>query len=64
LTATPRKSRSSPAVAIHRDTGEPYRWLGADPLSVPFGSLPEVTEQQIAAFITKAEGILAKYGVP
>ena len=52
------------AFAIHPDTGEPYRWPGADPLTVPFAELPAVTEQQITAFITKAEAILAKYGVP
>jgi putative DNA primase/helicase len=53
------------AYGIHPDTKQPYRWLDGDPLAVPFADLPtEVTEKQITAFITKAEVILGKYGVP
>jgi hypothetical protein len=52
------------AYAIHPDTKAPYCWPAGDPLAVPFADLPEVSEEAIAAFVTKAEAILAKYGVP
>jgi putative DNA primase/helicase len=50
--------------ALHPDTKQPYRWLDADPLSVPFAQLPEVSEERIGAFIIAAESVLTKYGTP
>jgi putative DNA primase/helicase len=50
--------------AQHPGTGRPYEWPDGDLLDRPFASLREVTEEQVAAFITKAELVLDKYGVP
>ena len=52
------------AYATHPDTGRPYHWLDGDPLGIPFADLPEVTEEQIIAFIGQAEVVLGKYGRP
>ena len=52
------------AYAIHPDTKAPYTWPEGDPLAIPFFDLPEVTEDQIVAFLAKAEAVLARFGVP
>ena len=52
------------AFAQHPETRAPYRWPDGDPLAIPFAALPEVSEDQVAAFIVKAEAVLARYGKP
>ena len=52
------------AYAVHPDTKQPYHWLDGDPLAIPFADLPEISEQQIATFIARAEAVLGKYGKP
>jgi hypothetical protein len=47
---------------IHPDTQLPYSWVGASPLEVPFGDLPEITPEAIEAFVAEAEVYLARHG--
>jgi len=49
----------------HPDSGQPYTWNGAgDPLTVPIGLLPVVTEAMADAYIAAAEQLLAQCGRP
>jgi len=50
------------AAGIHPKTHEPYYWLCKTPLEVAAHELPLVTEQQVLAFLTKAEDILRAAG--
>ena len=44
------------AYGIHPDTDAPYSWNGSgDPLNVPVGLLPEITEEQTEEIIRQAE---------
>lgn len=54
------------AYATHPDTKEPYEWPDerCHPLITPLDDLPEVTKDQLNDFLTKAEGVLARYGTP
>ncbi|HXP99350.1 MAG TPA: DUF3987 domain-containing protein, partial [Solirubrobacteraceae bacterium] len=49
----------------HPDTGRPYEWNGAgDPLSVPIGMLPTISEARAREFVAAAEKLLAQHGRP
>jgi hypothetical protein len=49
----------------HPDTGQAYVWNGAgDPLTVPIGLLPSITEEQARAFIHEADEFLSRHGRP
>lgn len=49
----------------HPDTGQPYEWNGAgDPLTVPIGLLPTLSEEDARKFIALADQLLANYGRP
>ena len=51
------------AYGIHPDTDEPYSWNGSgDPLNVPVGLLPEITEEQAEEIIRQAEHLFVKNG--
>jgi hypothetical protein len=39
------------AFAIHPDTGRPYEWGEHTPLDVPASALPEVSDEQVIAFL-------------
>lgn len=49
---------------IHPETRQPYEWLGASPLDVPFADLPEITPETIADFVAEAEAYFAAHGTP
>ena len=38
---------------IHPDTSEPYTWSGETPDTVPAADLPAVTQEQVAALVTR-----------
>lgn len=49
----------------HPDTCRPYEWNGVgDPLSVPIGLLPMISEASAREFIAAAEKLLAEHGKP
>jgi Protein of unknown function (DUF3987)/Primase C terminal 2 (PriCT-2)/Bifunctional DNA primase/polymerase, N-terminal len=49
----------------HPDTGLPYVWNGAgDPLTMPIGLLPTLSEEDARKFIALADQMLANYGRP
>lgn len=53
------------AFNIHPTTGKPYEWNGSgNPLDVPIGMLPVVSETDARKYVEAAEQILAKYGRP
>jgi hypothetical protein len=53
------------AFNIHEDTGRPYEWNGiGDPLTVPIGLLPLVSEAGAREYIAAAEKLLAEHGRP
>ena len=52
------------AYAIHPGTKLPYTWAGDDPLTVPVPKLIEVSEDQVIAFVTAADEVLARHGTP
>jgi len=52
------------AFGLHAETGREYTWSNGDPLSVPVADLPEITSEQVEAYIADAEVVLAEYGSP
>ena len=59
------KGQQFVAYNIHEKTGEPYVWNGfGDPLTVPIGLLPSVSEAQTIEFLRRAEELLGEYGSP
>jgi Family of unknown function (DUF5906)/Primase C terminal 2 (PriCT-2) len=50
------------AFGIHPKTGEPYKWFGGDPTTVPVAELPEVSREEVVDFLRAAEAILAAQG--
>lgn len=50
------------AFAIHPDTGRPYVWTGATPLDVPMADLPEITADDLRAYLVECERILREAG--
>lgn len=51
------------AYGVHPDTGREYVWNGAgDPTTVAFDSLPYVAPEELHAFLSAAEELLAEYG--
>ena len=49
----------------HPDTGKPYAWNGmGEPLTVPIGALPVISEAAARAFVAAAEKLLAQHGRP
>ncbi len=59
------KGQQFVAYNIHEKTGEPYAWNGfGDPLTVPIGLLPSVSEEKTVEFLRRAEELLGEYGMP
>ncbi|MCS3896035.1 hypothetical protein M2171_005168 [Bradyrhizobium japonicum USDA 38] len=50
------------AFGDHIETGKPYRWNNGSPLDVKPDDLPAITNDEIAAFLSDAETILAGLG--
>ena len=50
------------AYGIHPRTGEPYKWFGGDPATIPAAELPEATREEIVEFLKACEEILAAQG--
>jgi putative DNA primase/helicase len=50
------------AYGIHPGTGQPYRWLGVGPDTVPLADLPVVTEPDLRDFLAAAEAVLRQAG--
>ena len=50
------------AFGIHPDTGAPYRWPEASPLTIDFADLPETTEDALHELVAVAESILRDAG--
>ncbi|MHB2207769.1 bifunctional DNA primase/polymerase [Methylobacterium sp. CM6257] len=47
------------AFGIHRSTWRPYRWIGAEsPLTASPDEAPEITAEQVAAFLSLVNGVL------
>ncbi|EPE98595.1 bifunctional DNA primase/polymerase [Rhizobium grahamii] len=51
------------AFGVHPDTGNPYQWVSASPLDVPFYTLPEIDAETIDGFVADADLYLASVGV-
>lgn len=47
---------------IHPKTGSPYRWRDRSPMTMAFGDLPEVDEDQLSAIIARSEDVLRDIG--
>lgn len=52
------------AYGTHAETGQPYTWTNGEPLTVPASELPEISAEDIAAYLVDAETILAAAGTP
>jgi len=50
------------AFHVHPDTGLPYTWLGAHPLTTPASALPVLTAQQVGEIIAHCEQRLSQWG--
>jgi putative DNA primase/helicase len=50
------------AYGTHPATGQPYRWIGVGPDTVPLADLPVVTEQALQEFLAAAEAVLRQAG--
>ncbi|MFI4869643.1 MAG: PriCT-2 domain-containing protein [Steroidobacterales bacterium] len=56
------KGQQFVAYAVHPETGKPYEWAGADPLTVRTSQLPALTAEQVAEIIRHCEQRLAQWG--
>lgn len=45
------------AYAIHPDTKQPYRWIGGEPIALPFASLTGVSSTQVDSFLQEAAAL-------
>ncbi|MFK4537921.1 hypothetical protein ABIA00_006104 [Bradyrhizobium ottawaense] len=50
------------AFGDHVETGKPYTWANGSPLDIKPADLPAITNDEIAAFLSDAEAILAGLG--
>jgi hypothetical protein len=50
------------AFHVHPDTGQPYRWEGGDPTSVPVSDLPTISEEGARWFFETGMRILREHG--
>lgn len=52
------------ADGIHPDTGKPYHWIGASPLSIPADRLPLIDSDMLDSFLRLADDRLGAMGWP
>lgn len=50
------------AYGVHPTTGQPYRWEGGDPLTVPVEALPAVTTEELAEWLRRVSSDVVAQG--
>lgn len=58
------KGQQFVAFGVHPETGNPYTWTGGEPSTMPLADLPEISPEQVDAFLSDATSILAADGTP